>query len=218
MAQLTEKDAEDFMRRFKLLIIGGGVLLAAVLLGGLLYMDSRLEAVRDALRFRQPSAVGEGPGDAITIEANHTTLNAAAGQTLYAPAYSHVYHQDGRSYLLTVTLSVRNTDPDGQIVVTSARYYDTDGKLLKNHLEKPLRLGPLATAEFLVERDDKSGGSGANFLVEWVAEQPVSPPMVQTVMIDTRGQQGISFACDARVIKEVTPNADGATTDAPPQG
>ena len=32
------------------------------------------------------------------------------------------------------------------------RYYDTNGKLVKNYLEKPLRLNPLATAEYLVEQ------------------------------------------------------------------
>lgn len=202
MTTPTEHEVEAFMRRFKLLIVGGGLLLGGLLLGGLLYMDAQLEAVRDALHFRNADNADQA---AIAVDAPQTAINAVDGQTLYVPAYSHIYHQNGRSYLLTVTLSVRNTDPDHEIVVSSVRYYNTEGQFVRNHLEQPRRLGPLATAEFLVERDDKSGGSGANFLVEWVAEQPVTAPMVETVMIDTLGQQGISFARVGKVIKTVAP-------------
>ncbi|TWT73832.1 hypothetical protein Pla123a_37260 [Posidoniimonas polymericola] len=202
MPPLTEHDVEAFMGRFKLLLIVGGLLLGALILGGLLYMDARLETVRDALHFRNPENAAR---ESITVEAPQSAINAVDGQTVYVPAYSHIYHQDGRSYLLTVTLSVRNTDPEHEIVVTSVHYYNTEGKLVKDHLDQPRRLAPLATAEFLVERDDTSGGSGANFLVEWVAEQPVTEPIVETVMIDTLGQQGISFARVGKPIKKVTP-------------
>lgn len=200
----TEHEVEAFMRRFKLLIVGGGLLLGSLLLGGLLYVDARLESVRDALHFRGADNTAR---ESIAVDAPQSPINAVDGQTLYVPAYSHIYHQNGRSYLLTVTLSVRNTDPEHEIVVSSVRYYNTDGQLVKNHLEQPRRLAPLATAEFLVERDDTTGGSGANFLVEWVAEQPVTEPIVETVMIDTLGQQGISFARVGKVIKTVAPPA-----------
>ena len=39
----------------------------------------------------------------------------------YVPAYSHVYYQDGRTALLAVTLSVRNTDRNYEIALTSVR-------------------------------------------------------------------------------------------------
>ena len=44
-----------------------------------------------------------------------------------------------------------------------------------------------------MDEQDKSGGLGANFLVEWVAEQPVYGPVVEAVMIGTAGTQAISF-------------------------
>jgi hypothetical protein len=36
-------------------------------------------------------------------------------------------------------------------------------------------------------------GSGAKFLVHWRADQPVSEPIVESIMIGTQMQQGISF-------------------------
>ena len=54
----------------------------------------------------------------------------------------------------------------------------------------------------IVEREDASGGSGANFLVEWFANHPVTAPIIEAVMIDTQSQQSISFARRGVVIKE----------------
>ena len=92
---------------------------------------------------------------------------------------------------------------DSSILLKSVRYFDTGGNQIRSFINKPLRLGPLATREFLVERDDATGGSGANFLVEWVADKPVSEPIIESVMIDTSGQQGISFVRAGTVIKEL---------------
>ena len=46
------------------------------------------------------------------------------------------------------------------------RYFDTAGRKVRSLLEKPLRLSPLAATKFVIERSDKTGGSGASFLVE----------------------------------------------------
>lgn len=60
-------------------------------------------------------------------------------------------------------------------------------------LQEPRTLGPLGTMEIIIEERDVSGGSGANFVVEWRAEAPVNPPIMETVMISTAHGQGISF-------------------------
>lgn len=127
-------------------------------------------------------------------------------QAVYVPAYSHVYHEDGRALLLTVTLSVRNTDRDHEIALKSVRYYDSRGTEVRSHLDKPFRLKPLATAEFRIARDDTSGGSNASFIVEWAADQTVTEPLIETIMIDTEGPQGLSFARRALVV--ATPQCD----------
>lgn len=78
---------------------------------------------------------------------------------------------------------------------------------MKSYLKKPLRLSALATTGFLAEREDTSGGSGADFLVEWVASQAVSEPIVEAVMIDAHSQQGISFVWSGKVIRELAPES-----------
>jgi len=101
-----------------------------------------------------------------------------AGQTLYVPAYSSVFISDqAHSFNLAVTLSIRNSDRTHPIVVTSANYYDQDGQLVRDYLTKPLRIAPMASAEFFVKESDTRGGASASFLVEWVAERSVSAPL-----------------------------------------
>jgi hypothetical protein len=39
-------------------------------------------------------------------------------------------------------------------------------------------------------------------MVRWHSEKPVSPPIVETVMIGTRSQQGISFLSRGQVVRE----------------
>jgi len=126
----------------------------------------------------------------------------ATGQTIYVPVYSQIYHHNRQEiFELAATLSIRNTDLTKPIVITSARYYDSDGKLVKQYLERPIQLNALASTDFFINRNDKSGGLGANFIVEWVAQTEISEPVVEAVMIGTDFQQGISFISPGRVIK-----------------
>ncbi|MGI9455456.1 MAG: DUF3124 domain-containing protein [Aeoliella sp.] len=114
-------------------------------------------------------------------------------QLVYVPVYSHVYYQGGVPYSLETTLSIRNIDLDQAVYLASVEYFDTSGKLVKTHLDQTIRLGPLQTIEFLVERRDSSGGSGANFLVEWLGERQADKPVVEAVMVGTSGTQAICF-------------------------
>jgi len=202
---ISAKEVDAFMRQLKLLVVGALVLLAVPLVIYLFFLDHRIDSFEESQRYRPPHEVPEyAAGDTQLLLAK-----PVQGQTVYVPAYSHVYHGDGAPYLLTVTLSVRNTSVERAILVKSVRYFDTKGKEVKSYLEKPLRLPPLATTEFLVQRDDASGGSGANFLVEWDAPQRVSEPIIEAVMIDTEGNQGISFVRSGRVIREIQPSGGG---------
>lgn len=132
--------------------------------------------------------------------------NQVVGQTIYVPIYSHIYTRDkNRVINLSATLSLRNTDAQNPIRINSARYYDTNGALLKVYVDKPIRLAPMASTDFVVAEDDTSGGAGANFIVEWSAGVEVTEPVVEAVMISTASQQGISFVSVGRVIKERAP-------------
>lgn len=128
------------------------------------------------------------------------------GQTIYVPVYSHIYIRDkSRVVNLAATLSIRNTDAQNPIRINSARYYDTNGALVREHVNAPFRLAPMASTDFVVEEDDTSGGVGANFIVEWSAGVEVTAPVIEAVMISTASQQGISFISAGRVIKDRAP-------------
>lgn len=123
------------------------------------------------------------------------------GQTIYAPAYSHIYSGDReRPFLLTVTLSIRNIDQKHTITITTVDYYETQGNLLKNFLDKPVTLKPLESMRYVIPQKDKTGGSGANFIVKWKSDKSVNPPIVESLMIGTQSQQGVSFSSRGQVI------------------
>ena len=83
---------------------------------------------------------------------------------------------------MEATLSIRNSDPKEDIALAFVRYYDTNGKLIKEYLEKPMLLKPQAAAEFLVAQKEIEGASGANFLVEWISDTKANKPFIEAVM------------------------------------
>ena len=123
------------------------------------------------------------------------------GQTVYVPAYSHIYSGNREQvFLLTVTLSIRNVDLHQSITLDKVEYYETQGKFLRKYLDKPVTLKPLESTRFIVPQKDETGGSGANFIVAWKAEKEVNVPIIETVMIGTQNQQGISFTSRGQAI------------------
>lgn len=116
--------------------------------------------------------------------------------TVYIPIYSDIYSESSlRSTLLTATLSIRSTSLTENTVIHSLRYYDTHGNLVKSFLDRSLLLAPLQSLDYVIDRDDTSGGVGANFIVEWGANYDVKP-LFQAVMIGTSGQHGLSFVTE----------------------
>ena len=128
-------------------------------------------------------------------------INLSQGQTVYVPAYSHIYIGNREQpFLLTITLSIRNTDAKHPVTITAADYYDTEGTRIKKYLEKPVYLGPWESIRYVVPQKDKSGGSGANFVVEWTAKKAVNPVIIEAIMIGAESQQGISFTSRGQAI------------------
>lgn len=130
-------------------------------------------------------------------------LQLVTGQTVFVPAYAEVFHQNNRSIQLTVTLAIHNTDSEHPIIIQSVRYYDTNGNLVRDYAQDPLELNALATTGFVVGDDESSGGFGANFIVEWAAEEPVFEPVIEAVMVNTSNQQGLSLISPGRVISQL---------------
>ncbi len=125
------------------------------------------------------------------------------GQTVYVPAYSHIYHGNKEAQLLlSVTLSIRNIDPKNSISISVVDYYETQGKLLKHFIHAPVTLGPLVSERYIIPQNDSSGGSGANFIVIWQADAPTNPPIIETVMIGSQSQLGISFTSRGQALQK----------------
>jgi hypothetical protein len=159
----------------------------------LYFVGNSFETLENQLRF-QPPVAGQGNGNgAYGIE-------IVDGQTVYVPVYSHIYADGGRPHLLETTLSIRNLDPNRAISISSVKYFDTRGSLIKEYLDGKMRLGPLETTAFLVEKRDTRGGSGANFIVVWDAEEPVYEPLIEAIMIGFSEDNSISFTSPGRAL------------------
>lgn len=132
-----------------------------------------------------------------------STIVLSKGQSVYVPIYSHIYHGDReRPFELAATLSIRNTDTKREITLISTDYFDSNGLFLKKFIENPIKVKSLASIHYIIKSSDKTGGSGANFIVRWESTEPVNPPLIEAVMIATKSQQGISFVSRGQVIKE----------------
>ena len=130
--------------------------------------EERLHAIEDTVKFEPPRSYA-APNLDDYAAADVSVRSLPVHQAAYVPVYSHIYYDGGRPYLLETTLSVRNVDPKRPVYVSAVEYYDTNGKLSKKQVDRLIKLDPLQTIEFLVERHDVAGGSGANFIVEWHA-------------------------------------------------
>ncbi len=132
-----------------------------------------------------------------------STVAVLKGQSVYVPIYSHIYHGDNeREFDLAATLSIRNIDPQNDITLVAVDYFDSDGNLLKKYVKKPIQLKKLATTRYIIKGSDKSGGSGAKFIVRWTSVEAVNAPLIESIMIATASQQGISFISRGQPIQE----------------
>ena len=187
--------AQTSRREFAASAAAAGV--AAVLILVLGFIAGRWQAADEQVRFRPPvSALPRLPESMVN-----------GGRSVYVAAYSHIYRDAGDAVPLAITLSVRNTDVAEPIQIDRVRYFDGDGALVREQPEAPLVLGPMATASFLVDAGDRSGGSGANFLVDWSAQGEVSMPLIEAVMIG----DGLSFKSRGEPVEPVP--ATAATSD-----
>ncbi|HEX8978675.1 MAG TPA: DUF3124 domain-containing protein [Parasulfuritortus sp.] len=146
-----------------------------------------------ALCLAAPAAFADGPV-------------LATGQALYLPIYSHIWYGDlnRQGYPIksaaSALVSIRNTDPKTPIRVLSARYYSTDGKLLKDYMSGPRNVPPMGTYELYVERKESAGGSGANFVIVWQSAVPANAPLVEALHVDVHGSRGATFITRAQPI------------------
>ncbi len=120
----------------------------------------------------------------------------------YLSIYSQIYSfSESTQHELTVTVSLRNTDEHNSFYLKRADYFDSHGDGIKKYLRNSIEIQPLETLEIIINENDISGGTGANFLFEWFCQKGATEPIFEAVMISTKGQQGLSFTTTAKRIK-----------------
>lgn len=132
---------------------------------------------------------------AITSDVDHSQFGYK--QTFYVPIYSDIYtDRDARKVLLSATLSVRNTTLKKSLYINKIDYYDTDGALVKSYLDKPIELPAMATLNYIVEKEEDKGGSGANFIIEVEGADETVKPVIEAVMIGNFSNKGFAFSTE----------------------
>lgn len=142
-----------------------------------------------------PTPTEAYPGGGMsTSYASPTGVTLYSWQSLYLPIRMQLYYGDPNprtgkpsEIALSAQVSIRNTDPRASLQVTSIRFYNAEGRLLRDFLVKPQSVPPLGTYELYVPRPDAPGRSGTNFIIEWNADRPVNPPLVEAAHSDGRG-------------------------------
>ena len=118
-------------------------------------------------------------------------------QTFYVPIYSDIYtDRDNRKVLLSATLSVRNTTLKKSLYINKIDYYGTDGTFIKSYLTKPIELPAMATLNYIVEKEEDKGGSGANFIIEVEGIDETVKPVIEAVMIGNFSDKGFAFSTE----------------------
>ncbi len=112
----------------------------------------------------------------------------------YLSIYSHIYSFSmEKTQNLTAMVSLRNVSDTDTIYISKAKYYNTQGELIRNYFKKPIQLKPLETVEIVIDETDEHGGSGANFIFEWSSKPKTPEPLFEAIMTSLRGSQGLSF-------------------------
>jgi hypothetical protein len=123
--------------------------------------------------------------------------------TTYLSVYSQIYSlTEFKTHDLTATISIRNANRSDTIYIQKAQYYGTKGELIRTYFDKTIFLRPMETVEIVIDETDKEGGTGANFIFDWLIAPNSNEPIIEGVMISTSGQQGLSFTTQGKRLKK----------------
>ena len=121
--------------------------------------------------------------------------------TIYVPIYSDIYiDEQNQKTLLAATLSIRNTSYNDSLFVSKIDYFNTEGVLVRSYIKHAIGLPPMGTVDYVIEKDDDTGGRGANFIVCLSAEEYLNP-LVQAVMIGKFSNKSFAFSTDGYSVK-----------------
>jgi len=138
-----------------------------------------------------------------SLRSDMLPLKRISGQLLYLPVYSNVPYQiDTVMFDMSAFVAIHNTNLSSPIYLTKVLYFNKDGKIVDDFLESGnIRISPLATKNFYIPYEDKSG-TGANFLIEWVADSLVNEPLVESVTLNVKPNNTVAVLSQGKVIRE----------------
>lgn len=139
--------------------------------------------------------------DSLVIMAD-TSVKKISGQVWYFPVYLQIpYLKDTKFYTLSAFIAIHNTDFYHPISISRVLLFNNDGKMIQNFISKPVVLNPLAASHFFVP-ENSSLGTGANFILEWTSNHPVTEPLIESVMTGLQNNQGVTFSSTGRIVRE----------------
>jgi hypothetical protein len=130
-------------------------------------------------------------------------VGRSVGQRLYVPIYSSIHYLEGQELNFAVTVSIRNTDGSHPIEVEDVQYYGNQGELHDDPFADVGTLGPLASTQLTIPQSQRAGDVGANLIVVWRSSAPVTPPLIEAVMVGSSRAQGFAFTSRALVLEEL---------------
>lgn len=151
-----------------------------------------------------PNITESGEDELKVLELDHqiNKNNMAFQDTIYVPIYSDIYvDEHNQKTLLAATLSIRNTDYKHSLFISKIDYFDTHGNLVRSFINKPIGISPMATVNYVIEKDDDTGGSGANFIVVLNSKNKNIKPIIQAVMMGQIENKGFAFSTDGYSIR-----------------
>ena len=80
--------------------------------------------------------------------------------------------------------------------VSKIDYFDSNGSLVRSYIKKPIGIAPMGTVNYVIEKNDDTGGSGANFIVALNAKNKNVRPLIQAIMIGEYSNKGFAFSTD----------------------
>lgn len=166
-----------------------------------LIIAAAISCTRKQEKNGSPSSVREF--DPSSLKSDMVPVKQVYGQLLYMPVYSNMPYQiDTVKFDMSAFVAVHNTDLRNPISLTKVLYFNQNGKLVDDFLgNKPIKLDPLATKDFYIPYEDQSG-TGANFLIEWVADSLVNEPLVESITLCLKPNNTVAVLSKGKIISE----------------
>ncbi len=146
-----------------------------------------------------PNITSEGQDELELLQVEQPINNSKMeyNDIVYVPIYSDIYvNQFKQKQLLAATLSIRNSSSTDSLFISEITYYNTKGIKVRDFISKPIGLAPMASINYVIEKDDDTGGHGANFIVHLSSRNPALKPIIQAVMIGEIGNNAFAFLTD----------------------